>query len=79
LYWGTSLAGGVGGTGSRVFNVSANGNQLLTNFDVFQAAGGANKAIVEEFPVTSDVDGSITITFSTVTDNAMVNGIELYH
>jgi len=79
LYWGTSLAGGAGGTGSRVFSVSANGNQLLTSFDIYQTAGGSNKAVVEEFPVTADSNGNVSISFSTVTDNAMVNGIELYH
>ena len=65
--------------GSRVFNVSINGQQVLTNFDIYQAAGGANKAVVEEFPATVDANGNITINFATVTDNAMVNGIELVH
>jgi photosystem II stability/assembly factor-like uncharacterized protein len=77
LYWGTSLAGGNGGTGSRVFNVSINGSNVLSNFDIYQTAGGANKAIVEPFTTTSDSNGKITIVFTTVTDNAMVNGIEL--
>jgi hypothetical protein len=77
LYWGTPLAGG-GGVGSRVFNVSANGTQVLTNYDIYQAAGGSNKAIVEQFPVTSDENGTITLEFAAVTDNALVNGVEVY-
>lgn len=77
LYWGTSLSGNSGGIGSRVFNVTVNGNQVLTNFDIFASAGGANKAIVREFPVTADTNGIINIQFTTVTDNAMINGIEL--
>jgi len=71
LYWNSA--------GSRVFNVSINDSQVLTNFDIYQAAGGANKAVVEEFPATVDANGNITINFATVTDNAMVNGIELVH
>jgi streptogramin lyase len=77
LYWGTPLAGFTGGAGSRVFNVSVNGTPALTNFDIFQTAGAANKAIVEEVPATTDASGNVTIQFSTVTDNAMVNGIEI--
>jgi hypothetical protein len=77
LYWGTDLASGAGGIGSRVFNASINGQQVLTNYDIFQDAGGANIAVVKPFTTTSDANGKITIQFSTVTDNAMVNGIEI--
>jgi hypothetical protein len=35
-YWTTA--------GSRVFNVSVDGTQVLTNFDIFAAAGGEYKA-----------------------------------
>ena len=51
-------------TGSRLFNVVINGNQVMTNFDIVAAAGGAFKAIDKTFPVT--VTGSaITIQFVT--------------
>jgi hypothetical protein len=40
------------GAGQRVFNVSINGTQVLTNFDIFAAAGGTLKAIDKTFPVT---------------------------
>jgi len=69
LYWNSA--------GSRVFNASINGNQVLHNFDIFKTAGGENKAVTEQFNATSDSNGNIAIAFSTVTDNAMVNGIEL--
>jgi hypothetical protein len=75
LYWGVGDNGG--GTGSRVFNVSINGSPALTNFDVYQTAGGANKALAEDLTATSDDHGTITINFTTVTDNAMVSGIEI--
>jgi virginiamycin B lyase len=77
LYWGTSLASGMGGVGSRVFNVAIDGSQVLTNFDIFAAAGGANKAVAENFTATSDANGTVTIQFSSLLDNAMVNGIEI--
>lgn len=70
LYWNAA--------GQRVFNVGINGTQVLSNFDIYQTAGGKNKAITEQFPATADSNGNITINFSTVTDNAMVNGIEVY-
>ncbi len=70
LYWTSA--------GSRVFNVSVNGQSALTNYDIFAAAGGANKAIAEQIPTTADTNGNIAVQFTTVTDNAMVNGIELY-
>jgi len=70
LYWNAA--------GQRVFNVALNGSQVLSNFDIYQTAGGKNKAITEQFPTTADSNGNITINFSTVTDNAMVNGIEVY-
>jgi len=77
LYWGTPLSGNNGGTGSRVFNVAINGDSVLSNFDIFQTAGGANKALIEEFVAPSDANGNLSIQFSTVTDNAMINGIEI--
>ncbi|GHO42415.1 glycosyl hydrolase [Ktedonospora formicarum] len=63
--------------GQRVFNVSANGQQTLANFDIVAAAGGANKAVVKQFNATADGNGTITLQFTTVKDNAEVSGIEV--
>ncbi len=63
--------------GQRVFNVSLNGQQVLTNFDILGTAGAANKAVVEQFTSTADSTGKITLQFTTVKDNAQVNGIEI--
>ncbi len=63
--------------GKRIFNVTINGTQVLTNFDIFATAGGANKAVVEQFSATANSSGTVTIQFVTVTDNAQVNGIEV--
>jgi streptogramin lyase len=77
LYWGTSLAAS-SGVGSRVFNVSVNASPALTDFDIFKAAGGANKAVAEQIPVTADANGNVTVGFAGVTDSALVNGISIY-
>lgn len=76
LYWGT--AGQSGGVGSRVFDVTVNDLPALTNFDIYSTAGGANKAVAEELPVSADSNGNVTVQFTNVTDNALVNGLELY-
>jgi len=63
--------------GKRVFNVGINGTQVLTNFDIFATAGGEYKAVVKQFNATASGSGAITIQFTTVTDNAQINGIEI--
>ena len=63
--------------GQRVFNVSINGTQVLTNFDVLAAAGGKDIAIAEQFAATANAQGQIVLQFATVKDNAEVNGIEV--
>jgi fibronectin type 3 domain-containing protein len=63
--------------GSRTFNVLIDGTQVLTNFDIFATAGGEYKAVVEQFTVTAPSNGTFTIQFVTVKDNAQVNGIEI--
>lgn len=77
LYWGTPLAGNQGGAGSRIFNVAINGLSVLTNYDIYTDAGGANKAVTRDFIASADSSGKITIHFTTVTDAAMVSGIEI--
>jgi hypothetical protein len=69
VYWTSS--------GQRIFNVSLNGQQVLSNFDIYAAAGGANKAVVESFTATTDANGQISVQFTSVTDNAKVSGIEV--
>lgn len=63
--------------GQRVFNVSINGTQVLTNFDVFAAAGGQDMAIAEQFAATANAQGQIVLQFVSVKDNAEINGIEI--
>ncbi|MBA2391601.1 MAG: adenylyl cyclase [Ktedonobacteraceae bacterium] len=63
--------------GQRVFNVSINGQQVLTNFDIVATTGAEYKAVVKQFSATASSGGSITIQFTTVVDNAQINGIEV--
>src|SRR5262249_14898258 len=63
--------------GSRIFNVSINGTRLLTNFDIFAAAGAMNKAVIEQFTASANSSGQFVIQFTTVKDNSLVNGIEV--
>jgi len=54
LYWNS--------VGQRIFNVSINGAQVLTNFDIVAAAGGPLTAIDKTFAVTV-TNGTVTIQF----------------
>ena len=65
-------------TGSRTFNVSLNGNQVLSNFDIFAQAGGKNRAITETVTGVADATGGLTLGFTTLRDNAKVSGIEVF-
>ena len=69
IYWN--------GPGRRLFNVAINGTQVLTNFDIFAAAGGKDRAIVKPFNAVADARGTITIAFTSVLNNAKVSGIEV--
>jgi hypothetical protein len=64
-------------TGQRVFNVTLDGQAVLSNFDIVAAAGGPLKAIVSEFTIPVPSNGQIDIGFTTVVDNAKVSGIEI--
>jgi len=64
--------------GQRVFNVAINGTQVLSNFDIFAAAGGKDIAIARSFTATASSSGTITIAFTSLVDNAMIDGIEIY-
>lgn len=64
--------------GKRKFNVQINGAQVLTDFDIFAAAGATNKAVVREFSATADAAGAIMIKFiNGSVNNAKMDGIEV--
>ncbi|HYF62086.1 MAG TPA: malectin domain-containing carbohydrate-binding protein, partial [Herpetosiphonaceae bacterium] len=62
--------------GARVFDVRLEGATVLNQFDIWSAAGGANKAIVREFPLTVG-DGAVTIEFIRRVENAKISAIEI--
>jgi predicted alpha-1,2-mannosidase len=70
------------GAGERVEDVYVNGERRLSNFDVYAAAGGMNKAVVEDLKgVRPDANGKITIRIraahASPDQNAKISGIEI--
>jgi beta-galactosidase len=63
--------------GSRTFNVSINGTQVLTNYDIFASSGAKDKAIVQEFTQNANGSGQYVIQFTSVVNNSLVSGIEI--
>ena len=69
---------GIGGLGSRVFDVYCNGVALLRNFDVFKEAGGEGLSLERTFSgVRPTAQGKIVLTFVPINGMAFVNGIEV--
>jgi hypothetical protein len=69
---------GVGGLGSRVFDVYCNGVTLLRNFDIFKEAGGEGRPLDRTFSgVRPNAQGKILLTFVPIMGMASVNGIEV--
>lgn len=65
--------------GQRIFNVAINGSTVLSNFDVFAAAGGYKKALARQFTVAANGSGQIVIAFTQGgVDNPFISGLELY-
>ncbi|MGM0718691.1 MAG: malectin domain-containing carbohydrate-binding protein, partial [Halobacteriota archaeon] len=65
-----------GGEGDRLFDVSIEGQQVLSEYDIYAEAGGEHAAITESF--TAEVtDGELNVEFTTVEDNAKVSAIEV--
>jgi hypothetical protein len=65
------------GVGARVFNVTAEGEQRLSNYDIIKAAGATATAIIEVIDSVYVSDGLLSLQFTTVVDNAKVSAIEL--
>jgi hypothetical protein len=64
--------------GARVFNVAINGAPVLSNFDIWVAAGGQDMALAKSFSATASTAGTITIGFHSLVNNSIVSGIEIY-
>ncbi len=69
---------GVGGLGSRVFDVYCNGVALLRDFDIFKEAGGEGRPLDQTFSgIRPNAQGKIILTFVPVKGMACVNSIEV--
>src|SRR5208283_2457691 len=67
IYWNAA--------GKRIFNVSMQGQQVISNLDIF-AKAGKNAAYDVSIPVTV-TNGMLNINFTPVIDNAKVSAIEV--
>lgn len=74
LYFAETFSG-TEKVGGRVFNVKMQGNLVFQNLDVY-AAVGANTALVKSTDILV-TDGTATIEFDSVVNNAKVNAIEI--
>ena len=62
----------------RNFNVAINGASVLSNFDVYLAAGATHKAVVQSFTATANSSGQIVIALTNGSaNNALINGVEI--
>jgi hypothetical protein len=69
---------GVGGKGSRVFEVHCNGVALLRDFDVFDEAGGEGRPFDRAFSgIRPNAQGKILLSFVPTNGMAFVNAIEV--
>ncbi len=62
--------------GQRIFNVAIEGQTKLTNFDIYQEAGGGNRAVAKTFENVA-VSGGLQIQGVASVDSAQFNGIEI--
>jgi hypothetical protein len=68
--------GGIGGPGSRVFDVACNGEILMNNFDILAEGGSA--PVVKTFDnIQASAGGRIELSFMPVVNYAVVNAIEV--
>lgn len=67
----------LGLTGFRKFDVTINGNTVLSDYDICAETHAKNKAVVKEFMTTANASGQIVIDFTTVSYNATIGGIEI--
>jgi hypothetical protein len=75
-HWFGVQNGGIGGVGSRVFDVSCNGSMLLRGFDIFQEAG--SEPLVKSFQhIEPTPQGKIEIYFTPAANYPSISAIEV--
>jgi hypothetical protein len=67
------------GESSRIFHVDANGQRILSDFDVLSDAGRPNTATTKSFAgLGPGPDGLLRLQFQALTSTAILNGIEVF-
>ncbi len=75
-HWFGVQNGGMGGVGSRVFDVSCNGSMLLKGFDIFREAG--SEPLVKTFQhIEPTPQGKIEIYFTPAVNYPSISAIEV--
>lgn len=75
-HWFGVQNGGIGGIGSRLFDVSCNGSTLLKSFDIYGEAGSG--PLVKSFPhIQPTAQGKIELYFTPVVNYPSVSAIEV--
>jgi Malectin domain len=75
-HWFGVQNGGIGGVGSRVFDVSCNGSMLLKGFDIFQEAGSG--PLVKTFQhIEPTPQGKLEIYFTPAANYPSISAIEV--
>lgn len=64
------------GVGDRIFNVNANGQPMLENFDLLGEAGAGMTAVTRTFPVEV-TGGRLVLAFIPVEGDAIVSNIKV--
>ena len=76
-FFGLDNPAGLGGVGSRLFDVQCNGVALLKEFDIFKEAG-ANRACVKTFHgLKPNGQGKLVVSFSPIRDYASLYAMEV--
>lgn len=75
-HWFGVQNGGIGGIGSRVFDVSCNGSMLLKGFDIFREAG--SQPLVKSFQhIEPTPQGKLEIYFTPAVNYPSISAIEV--
>ncbi len=74
LYMGNSFSG-TSQVGQRVFNILVEGQEVETNFDLAERFGHRSGGMVS-YPITIS-NGVLNVEFDHVTENPLINGIEV--
>ena len=60
----------------RRFSVSAQGSQILNDYDIVANTGANNTAKILSFPIAVS-GGTVSLSFTTINDNAKISNIEI--